>query len=390
MEDGKPTRAATLAGVRVLDLTRVLAGPFCTMILADLGAEVVKIERPGTGDDTRAFGPFLPSGLSGYFASINRGKKSITLDLKTPQDKQTFLELVRHADVVVENFRAGTMKSFGLEADRLKEVNPRLVYVSASGFGKDGVHGRRPAYDIIIQAMSGLISVTGIDPSQPVGVGVSISDMLTGLYMAIGILAALRLRDRDEKGVELDMAMLDCTVAAVWNAIVRYEATGQVPGPIGTRHPSLTPFQSFETADGAIVVAVAREAFWVKFCGAIDRPDLIEDTRFQSNEDRTARHGLLEQLLKEVFHARTSQQWLSRFEEAGVPCAPIRNMAEVVSDAHLESRGMLHVMTDGRGTSFRTAGSPLCFDGVPRNLSSRVPELGEHNEEIISKWLQKG
>ena len=380
--------SAPLAGVRVLDLTRVLAGPFCTMVLADLGADVVKVEQPGRGDDARHFGPFLPSGRSAYFASINRGKRSITLDLKADTDRQTFLKLVRRADVLVENFRPDTMESLGLGAEALKQVNPGLVYASASGFGRQGLHGNRPAYDIIIQAMSGLMSVTGADAAHPVRVGTSISDILTGLFTTIGILAALRVRTRDDLGVELDMAMLDCTVAALENAMARFEVTGRPPEPIGTRHPSITPFQAFRTQDGALVVAAGNDGLWLKLCDAVDRPDLNQDPRFDSNDARTQNHEALEQELNRALQDRATAHWLARLEEAGIPCAPIRNIADVVADPHLAARGMLHTVRDGDGSSFRTAGSPLHFIGQSIKLSSHVPELGEHTEAVLREWLE--
>ena len=377
---------APLKGVRVLDLTRVLAGPYCTMVLADLGAEVVKIERPEVGDDARHFGPFMPSGLSAYFASINRGKKSVTLDLKDTADRNTFLQLARRADVVVENFRPGTMETLGLGADHLKEINPWLIVASASGYGRHGPAGRKPAYDIIVQAMSGIMSITGTDARHPVRVGTSISDILTGLFTAIAILAALRLRNRDGDGVELDMAMLDCTVAALENAICRYDVTGNPPEPIGTRHPSITPFQSFDAADGGVVIAAGNDALWQKLCDVIGRADLLDDARFRTNEDRTRNHAALEQALAESFASEKSETLLTRLEEAGVPCAPIRDMAGVMTDPQLVARNMLHVMRDG-DDSFRSAGTPLRFNGRQPELSDRAPALGEHNESVLREWL---
>ena len=379
--------AKPLDGIRVLDLSRVLAGPYCTMILADLGAEVVKVERPGVGDDSRHFGPFLPSGLSGYFASINRGKKSIELDLKVEKDRNVFLRLAEKADVLVENFRPGTMEGLGLGEEHLKQVNPRLIYAAASGFGKNGHHGRRPAYDAIVQAMSGLMSVTGTDLRHPVRVGTSISDILTGMFTAIGILSALRLRDRNGRGTALDMAMLDCTVAALENAVSRTEITGSAPGPLGTRHPSITPFQAFETADRPIVVAAGNDALWRKLCETVGEPKWAEDPLFLTNHDRTENHAALEALLNEVFQTRTSAEWLRLIEGAGIPCAPIRNMQEVVDDEHLQARGMFHVIEDGEGNAFKTSSSPLRFGEEPLVLSHHVPLLGEHTEEVLREWL---
>lgn len=376
-----------LAGVRVLDLTRVLAGPFCTMILADLGAEVVKIERPELGDDARHFGPFLPSGLSAYFASINRGKKSVVLDLKLPADKQTFLKLVERADVVVENFRPGTMEAFGVGPDRLREINPRLIYASASGFGRTGSHGARAAYDVVVQAMSGLMSITGISADQPVRVGTSISDLLTGLFTACGVLASLAGRERTGTGADLDLAMLDCTVAALENAISRYAVTGETPGPLGTRHPSIAPFQAFQAADGPLVVAAGNDGMWGKLCAVLAAPELAADARFKTNRDRSQNVQSLEDELNARLGKRTVDEWLTQLEAAGVPCAPIRNVADVMNDSHLAGRGMLHAMDGGDSTTFLTAGSPFHIDGGPVPLSPRAPELGQHTQEVLQQWL---
>jgi len=387
MAEEKPSPPAPLSGVRVLDLTRVLAGPFCTMVLADLGAEVVKVERPDVGDDARHFGPFLKSGRSGYFASINRGKKSIVLDLKEGEDRETFMKLVKRADVLVENFRPGTMESLGLDEERLKEANPRLIHASASGFGRHGLYGKRPAYDIVIQAMSGLMSVTGPEGGAPVRVGASISDILTGLFTAIGILAALRVRDRDGAGSDLDMAMLDCTVAALENALTRYEASHLPPGPLGTRHPSITPFQAFDTQDRPIVIGAGNDILWQKLCATLGAPELAEDDRFDTNLHRTENHGDLEKELTAILRTRPSAEWLERLEQAGVPCAPVRDMAAVAADAHLEMRGMLHRMEDGPENDFLTAGSPLRMNGQSPRLSRHAPELGEHTESVLKEWL---
>ena len=381
-----PDDRRPLAGVRVLDLTRVLAGPYCTMILADLGAEVVKVERPEVGDDARHFGPFLASGMSGYFASINRGKKSVVLNLKGAQDRETFLQLVAKADVLVENFRPGTMEKLGIGEAALRAINPRLICASASGFGREGLHGARAAYDIIVQAMSGMMSVTGTDADHPVRVGTSISDILTGMFAAIGILAALQRRTRDGQGAGLDLAMLDCTVAAMENALVRHVVTGTPPEPLGTRHPSITPFQAFDTADQPIVIAAGNDVLWAKLCETVGASDLVEDSRFITNHDRTENHAALEPLLQEKLLERAAGDWLQRLDAAGIPCARICSMADVVSDPHLEARGMLHHMDDGDGNLFLTAGSPIRMDGAPP-LSDRAPELGADTESVLKNWL---
>ena len=381
---------APLAGIRVLDLTRVLAGPYCTLQLADLGADVVKVERHEVGDDARHFGPFLPGGLSAYFASINRGKRSITLDLKRADDRDLFLRLVERADVLVENFRAGTMASFDLSPQKLQKVNPRLIYASLSGFGHRGLNIDRAAYDIIIQALSGLMSITGAGPGQFVRVGTSISDILTGMFAAIGILAALRRRDQTGRGAVVDMAMLDCTVAALENAVSRFAVTGCPPEPLGTRHPSITPFQSFRTSDGLLVVAAGNQSLWSRLCEILGCPQLVGDPRFASNDLRTQNCDQLVEELKPCFAKQTTSHWTEQLAAAGVPAAPIRNVEEVVGDPHLASRGMLHEMDDGAGGRTITAGSPFHLDGGSLALSDHCPELGEHTESVLEEWLQEG
>lgn len=372
----------------MLDLTRVLAGPYCTMILADLGADVVKVEHPQTGDDARHFGPFLPSGLSGYFGSINRGKRSVTLDLKSADDKQTFLELAERADVLVENFRPGTMQKLGLASDRLQQKNPRLVYASLSGFGQTGANTDRPAYDVIVQALSGLMSITGSGPGEFVRVGTSISDILTGMFGAIAILAALKHRDETGAGTTVDLAMLDCTVAALENAVSRFAVTGQVPEPLGTRHPSITPFQAFTASDGPIVVAAGNDVLWKKLCEVLDCSELTADPLLASNTARTENQAVLEERLNARFVGHPREHWLPQLIAAGVPAAPIRDIADVVADPHLASRSMWHEMRDGDVETFLTAGSPLRMNGQTPPLSDRVPELGEHTQAVLDEWLK--
>ena len=376
-----------LKGIRVLDLTRVLAGPFCTMLLADLGAEVVKIERPG-GDDARQFGPFLPSGESAYFAGINRGKKSIILDLKAEVDRATFLKLVVRADVVVENYRPGTMEAFNLSSEHLRTVNPQLIYASVSGFGRTGPYRRRPAYDIIVQALGGLMSITGHDENDPARVGSSISDILAGMYTALSITAGLTRRGRTGTGADLDLAMLDCTVAILENAVSRYAITGQVPKPLGTRHPSITPFQAFRAADGALVIAAGNDALWQKLCEVIDAPTLVKDPLLVTNASRTTNHQYLEQSLQQAFGKRTVQDWLDRLLAAGIPAAPIQNVAQVLDDPQLEARDMWHTLTDRDGKTLVTPGSPVVLDGLKPTLGDTWPLLGEHQEEVLRDWLR--
>jgi len=376
-----------LSGVRVLDLTRVLAGPFCTMLLADLGADVVKIERPDGGDDARTFGPFLPSGESAYFAGINRGKRSITLDLKNPAARETFLELVKRADVVVENFRPGTMEAFGLGSEKLREVNPRLIYTSVSGFGRTGPYRRRPAYDVIVQALGGIMSITGFDPEQPARVGTSISDILAGIYSALAIAASLARRGRTDRGADLDLAMLDCTVAVLENAVVRYSVSGDVPGPLGTRHPSITPFQAFRASDGPLVIAAGNDHLWRNLCTVLEVPHLIDDPKLATNRLRTENQPYMEGAVQSALGRATVAEWTAKLEAAGVPVAPIQNVAQVMADPQLQARDMWNVMHDRDGRTVTTPGTPLVLDGLKPTLGKTWPRLGEHGEEVLREWL---
>ena len=382
-----PTHPQPLRGVRVLDLTRVLAGPFCTMILSDLGAEVVKIEHPDSGDDSRHFGPFLPSGLSGYFASINRGKKSVALDLKNEDDRGTFLQLVDVVDVLVENFRPGTMANWNLDADQLKQRNPRLIYASLSGFGHSGPDRDRPAYDVIVQALSGLMSITGDGPGRFVRVGTSIGDILTGMYGAIAILAGLNARKESDDGCDIDLAMLDCTVSALENAVCRYSVSGEVPQPLGGRHPSITPFQTLPTADGPIVIAAGNDGLWKRLCNILDLPEMITDARFSTNAARTDNQAEMERRLSQRLIQEPSAVWLGRMAHAGIPAAPIRDVSAVMADEHLQERGLWNTMHDQDGTTFQTAGSPLRMNGAAPALATTAPNLDADRDDVIARWL---
>lgn len=375
-----------LQGIRVLDLTRVLAGPFCTMILADLGAEVVKVERPNGGDDGRQFGPFLPSGESGYFASVNRGKKSIVLDLKAPGDRPTFLSLVDQVDVLVENFRPGTMEGLGLSSAELRARNPRLIYASVTGFGRTGPAAGDPAYDVIVQARSGLMSVTGHDVEAPARVGSSISDILAGLYTAIGICASLQERHRSGKGSDLDLAMLDCSVSVLENAIARFVVSGTVPEPLGTRHPSIAPFQAFEAADGALVIAAGNDQLWHALCQALGVPELRYDPRLATNRDRAENTKHLERVINARLAERPVAEWLTVLGEAGVPCGSINDLSHVMADPQLAARGMWHTLRDTDGYELVTSGTPFRINGGKPPLRQSWPLLGQHGPEILREW----
>ncbi|MCI0778326.1 MAG: CoA transferase, partial [Chloroflexi bacterium] len=316
--------AGPLEGITVLDLTWVLSGPYGAMVLCDLGAEVIKVERPPHGDLARTTGPHI-NGISGYFMSINRGKKSISIDLAKEEGKELFLKLVEQADVVVENFTPGAMDGLGLGYEALRERNPRIIYAATSGFGQTGPDRLRPALDVVVQGMGGVMSITGHPGGPPTRPGLSLGDIAGGLFTAIGVLAALQERERSGEGQLVDVSMLDCQVAILENAFMRYFATGDVPGPIGTRHPLATPFQAFPTKDGYLVLALwgGAENQWEMLCALLGTPELIYDERFATNADRTENHSELEPLMFEAMKKRTTAEWLHEFDAIGIPCGPL-------------------------------------------------------------------
>jgi CoA:oxalate CoA-transferase len=376
-----------LRGVRVLDLTRVLAGPFCTMNLADLGAEVIKIEVPGRGDDSRSFAPVMPSGDSGYFYSVNRGKRSITLDLHIEEGAKVFLELAAKSDVVVENFSPGTMDRFKTGYAQLKAANPKIILCSISGFGQTGPKASAPAYDIVAQALGGTMSITGNPGGEPVRCGVSVGDLSAALYGIIAILSALRVRDRDGVGNHVDIAMLDCQVAMLEDALARYSVSGKIPGRLGTRHPSITPFQQFRAADDYFVMGAGNESIWLRFCDALAMPQLKDDARFATNADRTANHPELEAVLARVFAAKPRDHWLRILTDASVPCAPIANVEEVSRDPHLAARNMILHAEHSTFDGLIVPGSPLKSAGDKDIPSTSAPRLGEDTDAVLATVL---
>jgi CoA:oxalate CoA-transferase len=380
--------AASLSGVTVLDLTWVLAGPYASMILRDLGAQVVKVERPPFGDVARTTPPYL-SNESGYFFSINRGKKSICLNLKRPEGKELFLRLADKADVVMENFTPGTMESLGLGYDALSARNPRLIYAATSGFGQTGPERLRPALDIVVQGMGGIMSITGEPDGPPVRPGVSLGDITAGLYTAIGILAALHERERSGRGQMLDISMLDCQIAIQENAFMRYFATGEAPKPIGTRHPLTTPFQAFPTKDGRIVLALSWgvENQWELFCATIGRADLIDEPRFDTPGLRTRHHAELEPMLNEALRRRTTEEWLREFDAIGLPCGPLNDIPNAAEQPQVKARDMLVEVEHPAGFSLKIPNSPLRLSRTPGGIQGPPPALGEHTDEVLASLL---
>jgi CoA:oxalate CoA-transferase len=377
-----------LNGVRVLDLTWALSGPYGTMILADLGADVIKVERPPAGDIARENGPFVAD-VSSYFFSINRGKRSITLNLKHDEGKRLLRALVRQVDVLTENFVPGTMDRLGLGYEVLRAENPRLIYAATSGFGQNGPYRHRPAMDVIVQGISGLMSITGPEGGPPVRVGTSVGDIVAGMFTAIGILAALHERERSGLGQMVDVAMLDSQIAILENALVRYFVAGEVPKPLGTRHPILTPFQAFPTKDGYIVLTLTGggENIWALFCAKIGLYEYMDDPRFQTNDSRTAHHAELERLVSAALRERTTAEWLVEFEELGIPCGPLNTIAEAVVDPQVREREMIVRIEHPRAGVIPVSGSPVKLSRTPADVSRPAPELGADTDAVLRELL---
>ena len=376
-----------LEGLRVLDLSRVLAGPYCTMVLADLGAEVTKIEVPGVGDDARSFGPFVGE-ESAYFMSLNRNKQSVTLNLKEAEGKEIFRQLVGQTDILVENFRPGTMDRLGLGYEVLQELNPGLIYAAISGFGNTGPYRLKPAYDVVVQGMGGIMSITGTPEGQPTRVGASIGDINAALFGTIGILAALQQRHKTGLGQMVDVAMLDSQVAILENAIARYEVSGEVPGRIGNRHPSITPFSSVQASDGQMIVAIGNDSLWQKFCLLVNRPDLAAEEMYMTNKLRTEHWPSLEAELMQVFKQETMDYWLRALDEAGIPCGPINTIDKVLAHPQVIARNMIEESVHPLAGIIRMAGSPIKLSGSPDHVVRHpAPILGQHTAEKLKSLL---
>ncbi len=357
------SKGGPFAGLLVVDLTRVLAGPYCALLLAEMGARVIKIETPSSGDDSRAIGPFIenPSGKtkSGYFMSVNRGKESIALDLKSEADRAIFEALLSRADVLVENFRGGTMERLGFGHEMLKEKYPKLIYAAVSGFGHTGPYAPRAAYDVIVQAMGGIMSLTGHPGGPPTRVGSSMGDLTAGLFTTIGIAAALYDRTRTGRGQKVDVSMLDCQVAILENAIARYVATGEVPGKLGSRHPSIAPFAVFATKDGHIALAAGNDELFGRAAKVLDREDLPADPRFASNPERVRHVDELTAEIETALARRSTREWLALLETAGVPCGPLNDVAQVMADPQVLARNMIVTADDPDIGPIKMQGNPI-------------------------------
>ncbi|MFS8513053.1 MAG: CoA transferase [Planifilum fulgidum] len=372
-----------LEGIRVVDVSRVLAGPFCTMILGDLGAEVIKVEAPGGSDATRGWGPPYAAGESAYYLCTNRNKRGITLDLKKEEGKRIFLRLIREADVLVENFKVGTLARMGLAPERLREINPRLVVAEITGFGQTGPLSSLPGYDFIIQALGGLMSITGSEKSGPVKVGVAIVDVLAGLYAALGILAALHERKRSGEGQIVDTALLDVCVASLVNVASNYLVGGKVAKRLGNAHPNIVPYQSFRAADQEMVIAVGNDRQFAKLAEVLGRPELAKDERFATNPNRLSHREELTEALQRVFERRPAREWIERLQEAGIPCAPIQRIDQVFDHPQVRAREMVVEMPHPSAEKVRLVGSPIKLSRTPVTYRRHPPLVGEHTREIL-------
>ncbi|MBV7482752.1 CoA transferase [Bordetella sp. BOR01] len=375
-----------LEGIRILDLSRVVSGPFCTMLLGDLGAEVIKIEEPRAGDDSRAFGPPFVGGESAYFLSVNRNKQSCCIDLKSEEGRALIVQMAEQADVLVENFRPGTLERLGLGRAMLRAANPRLILCSITGFGRTGPDADRPGYDLVIQGECGFMDITGFPDGPPTKAGTSIADLVTGLYASQGILAAVIERQRSGMGGTVDLSMLDCMASLLtFNAGI-YFATGSSPERRGNVHPTIAPYETFRAADGWLNVGVANDKFWKLFCDAVDLPGLAQDARFRAAPDRVAHRAALVPEIEARLRGEPRAHWLERLVRAGVPCGAIRSVGEVCEAAQLTQRGMVVTLPHASAGPVQNILSPFRFDDRPLACHSAPPRHGEHTGQALSQW----
>jgi len=373
-----------LDGIRVLDLTRALAGPFCTLMLGDNGADVIKVEIPGSGDDTRKWGPPFIGEESAYYLSINRNKRSLTLNLQDAQAQEVFMKLAQDIDVVVENFTPGVMGRFGLDYDAVKAVNPKVVYCSISGFGQDGPYRNRPAYDQIMQGVGGLMSITGEPDGEPQKIGIAVTDIGAGMWSAFAIMAALHHREKSGEGQYIDISMLDAQVAWLTYQAAFFFANGEAPKRMGAAHPTLVPYQAFMCKDGKYInVAVGSERIWERFCQGMEREDLKDHPDYATNSVRVNNRGAMVSMLQEIFLTRPVAEWVKDLQAANVPCGPINDLADVFADPQVLARNMYLEMAHPTLGSIKQTGLPIKFSLTPGGLDRHPPLLGEHNQEIL-------
>ncbi len=373
-----------LSGIVVVDLSRILAGPYCTLLMAEMGARVIKVEPPKGGDDARAYGPFI-NGKSTYFASVNRGKESIALDLKSDADRKIFEKLLEKADVVVENFRPGTMEKLGYGWDTLHKKYPKLIYASASGFGHTGPNSKDPAYDMVMQGQGGIMSITGNEGQPPSRVGMSIGDIGAGLYTAVAVNAAIVHRLQTGESTKVDIAMFDCQLALLENAIMRYTVEREIPGPLGARHPTITPFEAFTTSDGSMIIAAGNDSLFIKMCEALGRSDMAADPAYKSNALRQKAQKKLKHEIESVLKTNTTDHWIAVVSKGGVPCGPINNVKQAIAHPQVAARNMLVEVPDGSGGTLTLAGNPLKMSAFEDPKTRRAaPDLDSDRQAILS------
>ena len=374
-----------LSGIVVADLSRILAGPYCTLLLAELGARVIKVETPGTGDDARHYGPFV-NGKSAYFVSVNRGKESIALDLKSPKDRAVFEALLAKVDIVVENFRPGTMEKLGFGWETLHPRFPKLIYASASGFGHTGPYAHYPAYDMVVQGVGGIMSINGHPGQPPARVGISVGDLGAGLYTTIAVNAALYHRAMTGEATKVDIGMLDCQIALLENAVMRYGVTGTPPGPLGTRHPAITPFEPFKTQDGLLIIAAGNDSLFVKLCKALDIPALAQDPRFLTNDLRNQNVAILAKEIEAVLGTKPRAHWVKVLDGAGIPCGPINTIDQALEHPQVAARNMLVTVDDPITGPMKISGNPLKISGFEDPATRPpAPDLDADRQRILDE-----
>mgnify|MGYP001299376465 FL=1 len=375
-----------LKNLLVVDLTRVLVGPYCTMMLSDLGARVIKIEAPEIGDDSRKFGPFIEN-YSAYFMSLNRGKESIALNLKNDDDKKIFEKILSKADILVENFKPGTLEKWGFGWKDVSKKYPKLIYASASGFGQTGPLKELPAYDMVVQGMGGLMSVTGHPNTEPTRVGTSIGDITAGLFTTIGINAALYDREKTGKGAFIDVSMLDCQIAILENAIARYLSKNEIPGPMGSRHPSIAPFEAFKTKDSYIIIAAGNDKLFKNLCDVLEIPEISNDERFNTNSLRCENMNQLKEIFENKLSTKKTEEWIREMEQLKIPCGPIFNIKQAVENPQIQERNMIVNSFHKVIGNFKSAGNPIKLSTYKdEKTRGNIPDLDEHREKILKEF----
>lgn len=375
--------ARPLEGIKVLDLTRALAGPYCTMMLADMGAEVIKLEMPGRGDDSRSWGPPFVEGESAYFMSVNRNKKSLTLNLKNVKSKEIFKRLIEQSDVLVENFRPGTMEKLGFGYKKVKELNPKIIYASISGFGQDGPYRLLPGFDQVLQGMGGLMSLTGEPKGPPIKVGIAVADIAGGMFAAYGVVIALFNREKSEKGQMIDVSLFDSQVAWLTYRAGAYFASGEIPQPLGSGHPTIVPYQSFKAMDTYVNIAVGNDQLWQKFCKAVGLEEIMENPKFATNSKRVENREEIVGIIENLIKTKDASHWLDILKNAGVPCGPIYNMKDIFSDPQIIHRKMVKDLDHLKAGKIKVTGVPIKLSDTPGEIRTAPPCLGQHTKEIL-------